>query len=236
MIEALIAGERDPLVLADLAQARMRRKIPALRDALVGRFNDHHAFVCRTMLDRIDTAERAIIALSARIDTEIAPFQAIVELLDTIPGVGIRTAQVLIAETGADMSRFPTPGHLASWAGMCPGNHESAGKHHGGATRKGDSWLRGALGEAAAGAARTKDTYLQARYRRLAGRRGKKRALVAVGHSILIATWHMITHETTYSDLGPNRFLTRTDPDRQARKLIGQLHQLGFQVTLNPTA
>lgn len=235
MIEALIAGERDPMVLADLARARMRTKIPALRDALVGRFDDHHAFICRAMLDRIDAAETTIDTLSARIDTEIAPFHTLIERLDTIPGVGLRGAQVIIAETGADMTRFPTAGHLASWAGVCPGNHESAGKHYGGTTRKGDSWLRGALGEAAAGAARSKNTYLQARYRRLAARRGKKRALLAIGHSILIATWHMITNETGYHDLGATYFLTRTDPDHQARRLVGQLHQLGFQVTLNPT-
>lgn len=234
MIEALIAGERDPHVLADLARARMRNKIAALRDALVGQFSDHHAFICRAMLDRIDAADATIAALSTRIDHEIAPFQTIVERLDTIPGVGTRIAQILVAETGADMTRFPTAGHLASWAGMCPGNHESAGKHYGGAARKGDSWLRGALGEAAAGAARSKDTYLQARYRRLAGRRGKKRALVAVGHSILTATWHMITNSVDYHDLGASYFITRINPDRQARRLIGQLHQLGFQVTLNP--
>ncbi|WP_218105633.1 transposase [Micromonospora inyonensis] len=132
------------------------------------------------------------------------------------------------------MSRFPTPGHLASWAGMCPGNHESAGKHHGGATRKGDSWLRGALGEAGAGAARSKDTYLQARYRRIASRRGKKRALVAVGHSILTAIWHMISNDTDYNDLGAAYFLTRTDPARQARRLLGQLHQLGYQAVITP--
>ncbi|SCL24925.1 IS110 family transposase [Micromonospora inyonensis] len=234
MIDALIAGERDPQVLAALARARMRAKIPALRDALVGRFTDHHAFICRTMLDRIDAAAATIDAFSARIEDEIRPFQTIVARLDTIPGVNARTAQVLIAEIGVDMSRFPTPGHLASWAGMCPGNHESAGKHHGGATRKGDSWLRGALGEAGAGAARSKDTYLQARYRRIASRRGKKRALVAVGHSILTAIWHMISNDTDYNDLGAAYFLTRTDPARQARRLLGQLHQLGYQAVITP--
>jgi transposase len=236
MIGALIAGERDPHVLADLARARMRAKIPALRDALIGNFTEHHAFICQTMLDRIDAAAATIDAVSARIDDEIAPFQVIVGRLDTIPGVNTRAAQVIIAEIGVDMSRFPTAGHLASWAGMCPGNHESAGKHHGGATRKGDSWLRGALGEAGSGAARSKDTYLQARYRRIASRRGKKRALVAVGHSILTAAWHMIANDTDYNDLGPAYFLTRTDPARQARRLVGQLHQLGFQATLNPVS
>lgn len=234
MIDALIAGERDPSVLADFARSRMRAKIPALREALVGRFSEHHAFVCRTMLDRIDAAEATITSLTDRIEQEIAPFQAIVEQLDSIPGVSTRIAQVLVAETGVDMTRFPTAAHLASWAGMCPGNHESAGKHHSGTTRKGDSWLRGALGEAASAASRTNNTYLQTRYRRLAGRRGKKRALVAVGHSILIATWHMITNGVGYHDLGPAHFLTRGDPTRHTRRLVAQLHQLGFRVTLDP--
>jgi transposase len=234
MIEALIAGERDPDVPADLAQARMRGKIPALRDALIGRFSDHHAFICRTMLDRIDATTATIDAVSARIDEEISPFLAIVARLDTVPGVNARIAQVIIAEIGVDMTRFTTAGHLASWAGMCPGNYESAGKRLGGATRRGDPWLRGARGEAGASAARSKDTYLQSRYRRIAARRGKKRALVAVGHSILTAVWHLISNDVDYTDLGATYFLTRTDPARQARRLVGQLHQLGYQTTLNP--
>lgn len=210
----------------------MRAKIPALCEALVGRFGEHHAFVCRTMLDRIDAA---ITSLTTRIEHEIAPFQAIVERLDTIPRVSTRIAQVLVAETGADMSRFPTAAHLASWAGMCPGNHESAGKHHGGTTRKGDSWLRGALGEAASAAARTNHTYLQTRYRRLADRRGKKRALVAVGHGILIATWHMITNDVGYHDLGPAHFLTRGDPTRHTDSSVNS-SKLGFRATLDPAS
>jgi transposase len=234
MIEALIVGERDPLILADLARARMRAKIPALRDALVGQFTDHHAFLCRTMLERVDALNAAVDALTSRIDTEIQPFQATLARLSTIPGIGARLAQVIIAEIGADMTRFPTAGHLASWAGMCPGNHESAGKHHGGATRKGDSWLRGALGEAAASAAHTKNTYLQARYRRLAARRGKKRALVAVGHSILIAIWHMLSNDIDYHDLGADHFLNRIDPAKQARRLVHQLQQLGYQTLVTP--
>jgi hypothetical protein len=156
-------------------------------------------------------------------------------ILPRYRGVGLCAAQVIIAETGADMTRFPTAGHLASWAGMCPGNHESAGKHHGGTTRQGDSWLRGALGEAAAGAARSKDTYLQARYRLLAGHRGKKRALVAVVHSILIAIWHMIINDVPYADLGPSYFIHRSDPTRQARRLVSLLGNLGLQVTLTPS-
>ena len=235
MIGALIAGERDPRVLADMARARTRAKIPALRDALIGNFTGHHAFICQTMLDRIDAAAATIDAISARIADEIAPFQAIVDRLDTIPGVNTRAAQVIIAEIGTDMSRFPTPGHLASWAGMCPGNHESAGKHHGGATRRGDSWLRGALGEACAGAARSKDTYLQAQYARLRVRRGSSRASVAVAHSILTACWHMLQTGELYNDLGGDYF-ARRDPTRTTKRLVAQLERLGHIVTLEQAA
>jgi transposase len=207
MIEALIAGERDPQVLADMARAWMRTKIPALREALTGRFSEHHAFLCRTMIDRIDAVTATVNTLTARIEDEIAPFQAGVEQLSTIPGVGTHHAQVILAEIGTDVTRFPTAGHLASWAGVCPGNHESAGKHGAGTTRKGDSWLCGALGEAAAAGSRTKNTYLHARYRRLVARRGKKRALVAVSHNILTAIWHMLTNGTDYHDLSAGHCL-----------------------------
>jgi transposase len=234
MLAALIGGQRDPRVLAEYARARMRRKIPALVEALTGRFGGHHAFLCRTMLAHIDALNATIAEVTTQIEAEMTPFQAIADRLDTIPGVNQRAAQTIIAEVGVDMSRFPTAAHLASWAGVCPGNNESAGKHHSGRTRKGDSWLRAALGEAAAAGVGTKDSYLQAQYRRLAGRRGKKRALVAVGHTILVATWHMISKEVDYQDLGPTHFLTRIDPVRQTRRLVNQLNQLGYQVQLNP--
>ena len=211
MIEALIAGERDPQALAQLARARMRRRIPDLEEALVGRFGEHHAFLCRAILDRLDAINTTIDRLDARIDTEIASFQGQLDRLDTIPGVNRRTAQIILAEVGVDMARFRTDADLASWAGVCPGNNESAGKHHSGRTRKGDSWLRRALGESAAAAARTKNTYLATRYRRIAARRGNKRALVAVGHSILIAVWHILATDATYADLGGDYFLTRVD-------------------------
>jgi transposase len=233
MLRALIDGEGDPQVLAGYAQGRMRPKIPALVEALTGRFGEHHAFLCRTMLDRVDGLDATIDTMTAQIEAEIAPFQAIVDRLDTIPGVNQRVAQVILAEVGADMSRFPTAGHLASWAGMCPGNNESAGRHFSGRTRKGDSWLRAALGEAAAASAGAKDTYCQAQYRRLAARRGKKRALVAVGHSILIAAWHIIGDDVVYQDLGPLHFLTRVNPARQTWRLVTQLQQLGYRVELN---
>ena len=234
MLQALIAGERDPQVLAEHARARMRRKIPVLVEALTGRFGEHHAFLCATMLAHIDTLDATIRAVTARIETEIRPLQALVDRLDTMPGVNQRVAQTIIAEIGADMTRFPTAANLASWAGMCPGNNESAGKHFSGRVRKGDSWLRAALGEAAAAAAGARDTYLQAQYRRLAGRRGKKRALVAVGHSMLVAIWHMISAGMDYQDLGSAHFTARVNPARQTRRLVGQLQQLGYQVQLSP--
>lgn len=234
MLAALINGQRDPRVLAQYARARMRRKIPALVEALTGRFSEHHAFLCRMMLAHIDALDVAIAEVTGHVEVEMQPFQAVADRLDTIPGVNQRAAQTIIAEIGVDMTRFPTAAHLASWAGVCPGNNESAGKHHCGRTRKGDSWLRAALGEAAAAGVGTKNSYLQAQYRRLAGRRGKKRALVAVGHTILVATWHMITHGVDYQDLGATHYLTRIDPARHTRRLVKQLHQLGYQVQLSP--
>lgn len=187
MLEALIAGERDPDLLADLARGPMRRKIPALREALVGHFNAHHAFLARVMLDRIDAVTTQIAAVTAQIESELAELRnpvepsGPVERLCTIPGVSTLLAQTIIAEIGLDMTRFPTAGHLASWAGMCPGNNESAGRRGPGRTRHGDVHLRAALGQAAITAARAKDTYLSARYRRLIGHIGRRRALVAIG-------------------------------------------------------
>jgi transposase len=236
MLAALVDGERDPQVLAGYAQGRMRPKMPALVEALTGRFGEHHAFLCRMMLERVRSLDAAIDAVTAQVEVEIAPFQAVVDRLDTIPGVNQRAAQVIVAEIGVDMSRFPTAAHLASWAGMCPGNNESAGKHFSGRTRKGDRWLRAVLGEAAAAATGKKDSYPRAQYRRLASRRGKKRALVAVGHSLLIAAWHVIDAEVDYQDLGPLHFLTRVDPARQTRRLVTQLQQLGYRVELNPSS
>jgi transposase len=236
MLAALADGERDPEVLAAYARGRMRPKIPMLVQALTGSFGTHHAFLCRTMLSRVDSLDATINAVTAQIETEIAPFQAIADRLDTIPGVNQRAAQVIIAEIGVDMTQFPTPAHLSSWAGMCPGNNESAGKHFSGRTRKGDRWLRAVLGEAAAAAAGTKDSYCRARYHRLAARRGKKRALVAVGHSLLVAAWHVINDEASYQDLGALHFLTHVDPARQTRRLVANLQQLGYQVQLSPAA
>jgi transposase len=237
MLTALIAGERDPGVLAELAHPRMRPKTPALQQALVGRFGDHHARLCSRMLAHIDDLSATIEELTGDIDVEIAPFHRARERLSTIPGVSTRIAEVFLAEFGGDITRFPSPQQLASWAGMCPGNNESAGKHFTGRTRKGDHWLRGALGEAAAAAARTNNTYLSARYKRLAPRRGKKRAKVAIGHDILIAAWHILTHDLDYHDLGADYFDTHAmNPHRKATRLTQQLQALGYRVTLEPVA
>ena len=232
MIEALIAGERDPAVLADLALRRMRGKIPALREALTGRFSAHHALLCRAMLERVDQIQASIATIEQGVEAELAPFQTQLAHLMSIPGVGRRVAQILIAEIGVDMTRFPTSEHLASWAGMCPGNNESAGKHHCGRTRKGDTWLRAALGEAAASVARSRDTFLAARYRRIARRRGSKRAVVAVGHAILTTAWHLLTHDLDYHDLGADHYTRRADPTRRAQRLTAELARLGYRVTL----
>ena len=236
MIDALIAGQRDPEVLAEMAKGRMRSKIPELRDALAGRFNEHHALLCRAMLARIDQADATIDELTERIEGLLDPHEAAVTLLIGIPGVSHRTAQVILAEIGTDMSRFPTAGHLASWAGMCPGNNESAHKHRSGRTRHGSKWLRIALVESGHAAGRSKNTYLAAHYARIRGRRGPGRAAVAVGHSILVIAWHLLSTGETYTDLGGDYFDNRrTSPARQ-RRLVAQLEAMGHRVTLEPAA
>jgi transposase len=234
MLAALIAGERDAQVLAEMAKARMRPKIPQLVQALTGNFGEHHAFLCRLHLQRIDQLSAAIEELSTRIEEQVRPFARQLEHLATIPGVGHAVAEVIVAETGADMSRFPTAAHLASWAGVCPAQHESAGKRRSGKTRHGNRWLTSALGTAAMAAARTKDTtYLGARYQRLAHRLGKKKALVAVQHSILIAAWHMLANDVDYTDLGGDYF-ARLDPDLAMRRIVRQANALGFTVRFDP--
>lgn len=234
MLEALIAGERDAKRLAEFAKGRLRVKIPMLEAAMIGRFTDHHAFLCRLHLDRIDAIDRNIAALSKRIEAEIAPFREHLTRLCTIPGVDHRVAEVIIAETGGDMTRFPTAAHLASWAGVCPGNHQSGRRRKPGKTTHGDRWLKEALGVAAMAAARTKDTYLAARYRRLIRRLGnKQKAIVALEHSILDATWHMLSTDATYTDLG-GEYFTRLNPHRALRRAVATLNTLGYTVVLNP--
>ena len=233
MLEALIAGQRDPAVLADLAKRRLRAKIPALTEALTGRFSEHHAFLARVHLDLIDRHTRAIEAVTDRIEQVIEPFRAFRELICTIPGISTGVADVITAETGADMTRFPTPGHLASWAGTRPGSNESAGRVKSAKTRPGNPYLKGALGTAAMSAARGKDTYLGAKYRRIPSRRGPLKALVAVEHALLVAIWNMTNTGTLSEDPGPD-FYTRLHPDKAKNRALSQLRAMGYDVTLSP--
>jgi transposase len=235
MLNALVAGTRDPEVLAELAKGTLRKKIPQLRDALEGRFGAHHGLLVGQILAKLDFLDEVIANLSVEIDRMIAAYEPQVALLVTIPGIDRRTAQELIAEIGVDMSRFPTAGHLASWAGMCPGHHESAGKRRSGHTRPGSKWLHRSLREAAKAAGRTKNTYLGAQYARLRGRRGPAKATTAVGHSILVAAYHMLRDGVTYNELGPDWF-DRLSPDQHARRLARQIEALGFTVTISTAA
>ena len=230
---ALIAGEDDAAKLADKARKRLRNKIPALQTALRGRVTEHHRFQLRLLLDHVTHLEGLIGRLGGRIEAVMAPFAEAVERLTTIPGVEQRAAEVVIAEIGPDMSQFPTAEHLASWAGMCPGNNESAGKRKSSKTTKGSRWLRQMLTQAAWAASHTKDTYLSAQYRRLAARRGKKRALVAVGHTLLVITYHLLKNHTTYKELGGD-FLEHLEPDQLTRQLVERLEKLGHNVILQP--
>ncbi len=232
ILEALVEGTTDPEVLAELARGRLRAKLPALREALEGHFSAHHALMVGKILAHIDYLDESIAELSAEIERVIAPFSDEVELLDTIPGVDRRIAETLIAEIGVDMSRFPTHGHLASWAGMCPGNDESAGKRRSGKTRKGSKWLRGGLTEAAHAAARSKGTYLSAQYARLRGRRGPKKAAVAVGHSILVIAYHILERGEPYQELGEDYFNRRRSEEVYRKRLVCQLERLGHRVVL----
>jgi len=237
MMAALLAGERDPKVLAQLARRRLRAKLSLLEEAFYGRFSDHHGFLLERMLGRIDQATADIAALEAKIDQEIAPFQAAVDRLDEICGVGRTAAQVVIAEIGVEMGRFPTAGHLVSWARFAPGVKESAGKTKGKATTgHGNPYLARVLGEAAVAAGRT-DTFLGERYRRIARRRGAKKAIVAVGRSILIIIWHLLSDpDARFHDLGPGFYDTRIDAERRKRNHVRQLEALGYKVTLQPAA
>ena len=237
MMGALVAGERDPKTLAEMARGTMRSKNARLQEAFVGRFNDHHAFLLSTMLARIDQLSADIAAVQERTEAQIAPFAAAVARLDEIPGVGATAAHVIIAEIGVDMDRFPTAGHLSSWAKFAPGIKESAGRRKGnGATGHGNRYLARVLGEAAVSVGRT-DTFLGERYRRIARRRGKKRAIVAVGRSILVNTWHLLHDENTeFHDLGPDYYDSRVNLNRKMRNHVRELQNLGYRVTLEPAA
>jgi transposase len=237
MLEAIVGGatEADAATLAELARGRLREKIPQLQRALVGRVAPHQRFMLAQQLAHIDFLDETIQRVSAEIADRLRPFDTLLNNLDAIPGVGRRTAEIVLAEIGTDMSRFPSAAHLASWAGMCPGHDESAGKRRSGKTRKGSPALRRALTEAAHAAARTKNTYLATQFHRLAARRGTKKAAVAVGHSILIIIWHLLDHGDPYADLGANYFDTRADSS-MTRHLVRRLKALGYNVHLDRPA
>jgi transposase len=261
MLHALLAGQTDPVKLANLAKGKMRAKLAALEEALVGVIKPHQQFLLTELLAQLDSLDEAITRVGNEIatwmdrETPVEPEQSqpasalseqdeskkvltwaqAVALLCTIPGISQRSAQGILAEIGIDMSRFPTAGHLASWAGMCPGNHESAGKRLSGKTRKGSPYLRQLLVEAANAAARAKNTYLSAHYHRIAARRGRKRALIAVGHTILVIIHHMLSQQKSYEELGSNYFDER-DRQNTERRLVRRLEKLGYQVELQPVA
>src|ERR1700681_3456797 len=260
MLEALIAGERDPRRLADLARGRMKPKHGALVEALSGRFDDHHAELARLLLDQIDALATQIGTLTTRIDELLTAMEpatradepdtpgavgtvvdgarksTTIERLDEIPGIGPGAAQIILAEIGFDMSRFPTAAHLVSWAKLCPRTIQSGAIQRGGKTGKGNPYLKGALGEAAAAAAKT-NTFLGERYRRIVKRRGKLKALVAVARSILVIVWHLLANPAArFCDLGPDYHITRINIERRTRNYVAQLTAMGYHVTLEPAA
>ncbi len=232
MLRALLAGERDPATLAGLAKGRLRRRIPELQGALVGHFTAHHAVLVRLALDHLEQLEATIAALDAKVDAAIAPFAHARGLLDTIPGIDIRAAETIIGEIGADMTVFPDAAHPASWAGCAPGNNVTGGKRRSGRRRPGDRWLLDILVECAWAAARTRNTHLSAQFWRLARRIGKKKAAVAVAHTILVIAWHLLARDCTYEELGADWFVKR-DTDRARARAVAQLEKLGYRVTLD---
>jgi transposase len=236
MLEALVSGVRDPEALAELARGRLRPKIPALREALAGRFDHHHGAIVAEGLAHIDGLDASIARVSGEIDRLVEPHRWALELLDTIPGVSQRTAEVIIAEIGVDMSVFPTAGHLASWAGLCPGNNQSAGKRGNTATRPGSPWLQKALVEAALAASRSRGTYLSARHARIRARRGKQRAAIATAHVILVSAWHMLSGRVPFAELGPDYYTRRHSPEAETRRLVRRLESLGHTVRIDPAA
>jgi transposase len=233
MLEAILEGNSDPATIADLAKGKLRKKREQLERALAGRVNAHHRMLLAMHLEHIDLLDEQIARLSQEIAERLRPFEFELALLDTIPGVGRLTAETWAAEVGFDLSHWPTPPHLASWSAMCPGNHESAGKQKGGKTRKGNKWLRRALVEAARGASRKDGSYLQAQFRRIKYRRGDKKAAVAVGHSILVIAYQLLTQKESYHELGP-AYLDERRREKAKRRALAQLDALGFEATLTP--
>lgn len=235
MLDALVAGERDPRVLAALAKGRLRNKTPELVAALTGRFREHHAFMVKLHLTQLDHLNEAIDELTDRIEVVMAPFHSFRDALTTIPGISTRVADVVIAETGGDMSRFPTAGHLASWAGVCPGSNESAGRVKSTRTRPGNPYLKGALGIAAMSASHQKNTYFAAKYRRIAAHRGNLKAVVAIEHAMLVAIWNMGITGEVFNDLGAD-YYAKIRPDKTKKRALSQLRALGYDVQLTPSA
>jgi len=233
ILDALITGEATAEMMARLARGRLKAKIPQLEQALCGHVTDHHRFLLRLYLDQLQGTDDLIARLGQRIEELMAPFQGALQRLMTIPGVDRRTAQSLIAELGHDLTAFPDADHLSSWAGMCPGNHQTAGKNQSGRTAKGNRWLRQTLTQSAWAASHTKNTYLAAQFHRLAARRGKKRALVATGHTLLVIVYHVIKHGMVYQELGGD-YLERLNPQRMTRYHVKRLERLGHKVTLEP--
>jgi transposase len=234
MLDALVGGSTDTVAMAELARGKMRSKRGLLERALAGRMAAHQRFLLAEQLCHIDALDDSIAHVSGEIAERMRPFADALERLDTIPGIGPRMSEILVAEIGIDMSRFPSAAHLASWAGMCPGNQESAGKRKSGRTRKGNVWLRAALIESAHSLGRGRGTYLAAQYRRLTARRGKKKAAVALGHAILVIVYHLLSRGEVYHDLGVQYF----DEGRRERLehgLVRRLQDLGYKVTLEPT-
>jgi len=236
MVEAMISGERDTERLAQLAKGKLRQKIPELSEALQGHFAAHHALAARRILDHLDFLDATIAALGALVDARTVAYQGVYDLLDPVPGLSKASIDVIIAETGADMSRFPTAADLASWAGLCPGNHESAGKRRKVSTTPGNQWLRRTMIESARAAVRARGTYFGAQYRQIARRRGPNKAAVAVAHSLIELVWHLLSTGEVFHDLGDDYYQRRVDPQRQARRLATQLEALGYQVSLTPTS
>ena len=235
MLEALVAGSTDPNLLAGLAKGRLRNKQDQLCKALEGRVKPHHRFVLTELLCQIDGLDETLARFETQIQQACQPFERVVDLLDTIPGFSRQTAETVVAEMGSDMSRFPDADHLAAWAGVAPGNNESAGKHYSGKTRKGNQALRTTLVQAAHAAVRMKGTYLAAQYHRLAGRRGKKKAIGAVAHSLLVIAYYMLLRQEPYHEAGAD-FFDRLNPEATARRLVQRLHQLGYEAELRPLA
>jgi transposase len=233
ILAALCDGETDPRTLAELARGRLRSKRDLLEQAVIGRFTAHHAFLITEHLGHLDYLEEALERVSAEIAQRLRDDADAIALLDSVPGISQRAAEIILAEVGSDVSRFPSAKHLASWAGMCPGNAESGGKRLSGKTRKGNRWLRQLLVEVAHVAAKTKDTYLAAQYRRIAARRGKKRALIALGHTILVIVYHILSRRQPYQELGVTYF-DNLERQHVERRLVRRLERLGYHVTLQP--